>query len=76
MLSENSVHLRITFDGGETKFFTCPGEHESEFGRIDDLFSYRHATHEGWRFTDDIKFAPPGETVAVCPECAKGAGFK
>lgn len=71
MLEKNSVHLRIDFDDGTSKFFTCAGNHRTNSGRVYEVFSYRHATKCGWRFTRHITYAPPGETAAVCPECAE-----
>jgi hypothetical protein len=71
MITQHSVHLRIFFDDGKKKLFTCTGRHEAGEGRFDDVYSYRHAMSIGWRFTDHIRYAPPGTTVAVCPECAE-----
>jgi hypothetical protein len=68
MINENSVHLRIEFDDGTHKFFTCEGDRHNK-GRIDDVFSYRHATKSGWRFANHNH--APGEYAAFCPECAK-----
>jgi hypothetical protein len=65
MVTENAVHLRIKFDDGLNKVFTCGGEHRRGKSRTDDVYSYRHATDLGWRFTT-IRRNPR----AVCPDCA------
>lgn len=69
MLNQQSVHLRIEFDDGTHKFFTCNGDHKVGPGRIDDVYSYRHATKRGWRFANHNH--APRKYVALCPECAK-----
>ena len=64
--------MNINFDDDTVEHWRCPcRDCQGIFKHIKKYYSRTHAIDKGWIFTTDIKYSHDGETVAVCPECAK-----
>jgi hypothetical protein len=61
--------------GDGFKLLTCSSSRckPDIHGKIDLLYSMKHASDEGWRSTDSIKYSEDGQFVFLCPDCS---GFK
>ena len=63
--------LRVLTDNNTQHHFICACKDCKNNDECQEAWNFKHALKLGWKFTGQKKFSQDGETVGVCPKCAK-----